>query len=595
MAPARTSPPPAATRKPPAELLAGLPQTEADLPPHSVEAEQAALGAALISGKGLEAVLAVDRGDWYYGPHRTLRDAMAVMHQRGEAVDVLTLTEELRQRVLLDQVGGLPYLTMLAESVPTAAHVEHYLSRVQDAAQRRRLLDHARELLGLARSAETATIAQDVAETRLAGLRHRLRHVGRTPKTAQQILAEVYEERGWVVPGLLTVGLTLCVAKPKIGKSWLALQLCIALAAGGKALGAIDVEQCECLYLALEDTERRLQQRLRKILGEAPCPPGLYLDTQWPRMDAGGRTALLAYLKEHPAVRLVVIDTLERFRAASPAHENAYRDDYAAVADIQAIANATSVAFLVIHHERKAKSEDIFDAVSGSIGVTGAADATLILRRERGQKGAVLHTTGRDIEEKEYGLEWDPHSLWTFRGLAEEYLRTKEQQEIIELLAQRPQGMKPAEIASILGQNHQTIKSKLWRMAERGQLLSEGGAYSLHPSLLVQHYAEKPGTLQPPATAEVAATGATATGGELFGCGVAAVAPVARVAPVADIDPLSVLRLELRALACEQTWPAYTGSDGQSYGGSEAAWERLAREGDADWLRATLAWLREAS
>ena len=118
----------------------------------------------------------------------------------------------------------------------------------------------------------------------------------------------------WAVSGVLPEGVTILAGKPKMGKSWLGLGLCVSVAAGGYALGKIPAECGGALYLGLEDQERRLQRRLKKILAGDAAPGGLEVAWTWPRLDQGGVEALRTYLEDRPDIRLVVIDTLKKIR-----------------------------------------------------------------------------------------------------------------------------------------------------------------------------------------------------------------------------------------------------------------------------------------
>src|ERR1700674_538103 len=102
---------------------------------------------------------------------------------------------------------------------------------------------------------------------------------------ASELLKKVLPEHRWAVRGVLAEGLGLLVGRPKIGKSWLALNVAVAIASGGRALGQIPVEAGDVLYLALEDNERRLRSRLTSILGNDACPDRLTLSTSWPKLD----------------------------------------------------------------------------------------------------------------------------------------------------------------------------------------------------------------------------------------------------------------------------------------------------------------------
>lgn len=118
----------------------------------------------------------------------------------------------------------------------------------------------------------------------------------------------------WVVPGMVPEGVALLAGKPKLGKSWLAMGLRVAVASGGVAFGNVRVEKGSALYLALEDKERRLQFRLKKILARTEVPDGLHYSVECPRLDEGGVEAVEGWLRSRPDARLVVIDNLAKIR-----------------------------------------------------------------------------------------------------------------------------------------------------------------------------------------------------------------------------------------------------------------------------------------
>ena len=232
---------------------------------------------------------------------------------------------------------------------------------------------------------------------------------GRIPETvtAADLMATELPPVRWGVRGVLPEGVTLLAGKPKLGKSWLALGLCVAVAAGGVALGTRQVEQGDVLYLALEDNRRRLQKRLGKMLC-GPAPEGLEIATAWPKLDEGGVEALGAWLGEHPEARLVAVDTLAKIRPRTRG-QNVYQDDYAALEELLPLAAEHEVAIVVVHHTRKMAAADPLDEISGSTGLTGGVDGVLVLKRDRGKADAVLHVDGRDIEEPaEFALKWMP-------------------------------------------------------------------------------------------------------------------------------------------------------------------------------------------
>jgi len=293
----------------------------------------------------------------------------------------------------------------------------------------------------------------------------------RTSWTAAELLAMQFPDPVWAVPGLIAEGVNLLAGPPKVGKSWLSLGLGLAIAAGGQALGRIDVEPGPVLYLALEDTPRRLQARMRKVLAGRPAPDDLTLDVFCPPMAAGGEEYVAEWLEAHPGARLVVIDVFAKVRGHAPAGMSAYDADYAAMGRIKRLADTFGVAVLLVHHVRKAGSEDFLATVSGTNGIAGAADAVLVLERGRNQGSAVLHVTGRDVEETDYPLTFDPScGAWALAdGPADEHLVGDTRAAILRYLRAHP-GSTPAQIAGGLGINRDNAKKTCARMADDGQL-----------------------------------------------------------------------------------------------------------------------------
>jgi hypothetical protein len=261
-----------------------------------------------------------------------------------------------------------------------------------------------------------------------------------TPKkletlNGEELMAKDLPKIPDVVEGIFPVGLTVFAGKPKMGKSWLVLATALASASGGYALGKVSVQAGEALYLALEDSERRLQERLA-MSGEE-IPKTLHLGIKLARMDAGGLDYLSDWLEQHPNARIVVIDTLARVRPRRVKGADVYEEDATVGSQLQALALRHNIALVVVHHLRKADAEDPFDAVSGSTGLTGAADAIAVLMRPRGTKEAVLHVTGRDIQEKSLALQFNPlDCTWSLVGEVEKSeLNSEEKSNLDEAVA----------------------------------------------------------------------------------------------------------------------------------------------------------------
>lgn len=312
--------------------------------------------------------------------------------------------------------------------------------------------------------------------------------------SARDLLAEELPPPRWAVQGLICEGLNLIASPPKFGKSWFALQLVLAISAGGVALSHIPVEQGDSLYIALEDSKRRLQDRIRLLLSREPnpdyVPHGLDLATSWPTMDAGGLDKLKGWLDDHQKARLVVIDTLARIRPRGRGRGgSAYDEEYAETAQLQSLAMERGIALLVLHHTRKMDADDPYETVSGTFGVTAAIDSGMVLTRERGTHDAALYVRGRDIEEQQYALRWDKEwAGWDIIGTADDYRMSEERQEIRDAVRNYGGPVGPTEIAKLLPQRKpNAIRKMMYLMSRDGELLvgSRGKYTAPDPSLLV--------------------------------------------------------------------------------------------------------------
>jgi hypothetical protein len=298
--------------------------------------------------------------------------------------------------------------------------------------------------------------------------------------SADVLMNTDFPEPTWAVPGVVAEGVNLLCGPPKIGKSWMSLGLALSVASGGQALDKLPVQPGPVLYLALEDTPRRLKTRMSKLLQSQPAPPGLTLATTCPTLPQGGADIIASWLDQHPDARMVVLDVFAKMRGTPPAGMNAYDADYAAVTRAKRIADEYGVALMLVHHVRKMGSDDFLETVSGSNGIAGAADAVLVLNRARNQADAVLNVTGRDIDEAEYALTFHTDSgAWQLLdGPASDYTLHDTRTTILQHLRENP-GQGPSAIAKATGLDPEQTKKTCQRMANNGQLQATSrGHYS---------------------------------------------------------------------------------------------------------------------
>jgi DNA-binding NarL/FixJ family response regulator len=275
----------------------------------------------------------------------------------------------------------------------------------------------------------------------------------------------------WIVPKYLPEGVTLLAGKPKIGKSWLMLGTALAVTRGDLVL----CERCEqrtVLYCALEDNERRMQARIDKIIGRAErWPVNGYLVYDLPTIGNGGIERLEQYTKDYP-LDLIIVDTLARFRGSKRKDEDNYAADYRTMAELHNLGRRTGVSIIVVHHVRKATADDLFDTISGTMGLSGAADTLAILTRTDDQNGLRFATRGRDVEPEDKVVAFDSDlGEWT---VVEDYEPEEKgtgntASQIAAVLQAHGFGMTPKQVAEKLGAKENAIQQALRRMAKKGQ------------------------------------------------------------------------------------------------------------------------------
>ena len=284
--------------------------------------------------------------------------------------------------------------------------------------------------------------------------------------SAADLKGMVFPEPVWLVPHIAPHGTTLLAGKPKIGKSYLALSLAISLAAGGKALGKIEVEKQGVLYLCLEDRQRRLQDRIAALDTEGSWSENLHLVTEWPRTDQGGLTELRNFLSAHPDVKLVIIDTFAKIKGGQGRSKNSYDLDYAEISGLKSVADGLGISILLVHHLRKLQAQDPFDEISGSTGLTGAVDTAMVLKNDRGR--ATLYIRGRDVEEQELALEREPTGGWKLVGPADSVDVSEERHKILQVLKDHDSPISTGDIAKTVGKTVQNVSNLLSKLVKDG-------------------------------------------------------------------------------------------------------------------------------
>jgi len=301
--------------------------------------------------------------------------------------------------------------------------------------------------------------------------------------TAKALQTKTFAPVRIIVPGLIPEGVTIVAGKPKIGKSFLALDICMAVAGDRFVLGETKPVQGDALYLALEDNERRLKKRIDKIVQTGGAPERLELHTEWKRMDGGGLEDIEAWCKSAKEPRLIWIDTLAKIRPLAGRNEQAYAADYRAIEGLQKLSGQYQVGVVLNHHLRKASSEDdAFDDVSGTLGLTGAADTIIVMKRQAGM--VKVYVRGRDIEEAEFAAEFNKSSCrWRLVGGAEDVFRSQERQAILAVLKEAVRPMSVPEIMAATDRSDRhAISNLLYKMEKAGEIEHAGRGLWAHRS-----------------------------------------------------------------------------------------------------------------
>ena len=226
----------------------------------------------------------------------------------------------------------------------------------------------------------------------------------------------------WIVHELLPEGLGIICAPSKYGKSWMMLQLCVAVSQGKPFLER-KTEAMDCVYFSLEDSERRFKSRLNKLLNGDKAPSNFYGSVECKAMGNGLFEQLTELLDNYPKVGLIIIDTFQKVRQGQVRNESIYGADYREMGEIKAFADKYRVCILLVHHLRKQEDDsDIFNRINGSMAIMGASDTSWILaRKKRGDVNTTLTATGRDIEDTELVISFDKHTVtWNLIGNAED-------------------------------------------------------------------------------------------------------------------------------------------------------------------------------
>jgi len=273
----------------------------------------------------------------------------------------------------------------------------------------------------------------------------------------------------WLIPGILPMeGVAMVVGSPKSGKSYFTMGVAVDAA---EREGA---DRVNTLYLDLESSHRRIQSRMRDIIGDKRrFPPNIDVQISWPTLDHGGLGRLHDYLSTHN-VQVVVVDTWGRIKSTvSPANLSAYDKDVGHIRIWGELALKHGVLVILVHHDNKSATEDDWiQAASGTFGIVGSCDTLLYLRRQLNSTVGRLYVCGRDVDNNVYDMRF-VDGRWSNYGPANTGM-SNERREVLELLCGVEQPISPLDISKALKKSHGGIRRLVANMEKDGQVVRVG-------------------------------------------------------------------------------------------------------------------------
>jgi hypothetical protein len=284
----------------------------------------------------------------------------------------------------------------------------------------------------------------------------------------------------FIIPGLLpATGLAVVGGAPKMGKSIMMTDLGLAISGGGRFLNVFDVGMREVLYLCLEDTEQRMQERIKKMQPDCPGSGCIHLAFNWDDKGVGALSHLGSFLDSHPNIKMVIIDTISRFSKLLAGGQ--YSKQYEEFAELKKFADMRNILIMIVHHLRKSKSDDPFEMLYGSNAITGAADLIWILQRERSENCANLIVSGRDVPDQTLSLRLVESLLtWIVDDQTTADLLGPELQKVFDILYNKGVAMSLAEISTASGFKKPVLSKYLKMLIEHGYIEKTGhGKYRI--------------------------------------------------------------------------------------------------------------------
>ncbi|MCL6536128.1 MAG: replicative DNA helicase [Armatimonadetes bacterium] len=404
-------------------------QRTALVQPHSTEAEMSVLGSMMLDPDAVEKVTEMlQPEDFYHPAHQILYRAMSSMRERNQAIDLLTVQEELRRLGQLEEVGGVPALVNLLESVPTAANAEHYARIVKEKSTLRRLLRAAYEIIRLVdepelevqqivdqaeqavyrvaeqgQSREFAEVGNLVMSV-IAHFDERQHHLQEHPGDFLLGASTGFRELDWILSGLKPSELIILAARPSVGKTSLAVNIAEHVAVRERkavAIFSLEMSADQLVQRMLCSQAGVSAQRMRRLqltldewqlithAAERLFRAPIYIDdtSSLSPIEMRAKCRRLKSRLEGRELGLIVVDYLQLMRSSNRRAENRNQEIGEIARSLKQIAREFSVPVLVLSQlsrsvERRENKRPMLSDLRDSGSIEAEADVVLFIHRE---------------------------------------------------------------------------------------------------------------------------------------------------------------------------------------------------------------------
>ena len=408
--------------------------------------------------------------DFCIGAHKLIFESIEAVFEQTGTTDPVLVFKDLQKRGELNRIGGMGEIHDLHSAIPETDSIGFYADIVKDYATKRRIQEIcATAKIDLSDHSKTSTEILSKIASDFEGMDTRENIIESI--TAQELASLDIGGCEWFVDDMIPDGLTVLAGPAKIGKSFFAWNIALAVSQGGMALSSIPIETPRNVtYLALEDPLPLLRDRLSMIAPDG-MPSNLHIisDFQNFKLDSVGLRVLENHIDSNKS-EMVIVDT---WRHVCPEINgqggSAYDIDYNALIPVQKFAHSKKIAMVLVTHTRKAVDVDnVFNQIQGSMGMQAGCDTMLMLTRNNGTPS--LHITGRRTEEMEYALELKD-GLWKIHGDALDYQITQERNELLSILFDAGEdGMRSREIADMIDKKEGTVNRLLRKLLTEGDI-----------------------------------------------------------------------------------------------------------------------------